>query len=78
LRIGLVCLGRVGQAHGDETITVTVLHQSIDCELREPPAGTGVDTAADSQHQCLLPAQFQLILDEINPATNFKIDVDLG
>ncbi len=78
LRIFFVGLGRIGQAHRDEAVAFAAVIEFVDRELREPPAGAGIDPAADAEHEGFRAAQFQLVLNKVDPPANFPFRADFG
>ncbi len=71
----LVMLDLIRQAHGDETVVVSLASGAhpLDGPLRQEASSRRVDSAADTQHQCLHAGLAQAGLDEAYPTFDFRL-----
>jgi hypothetical protein len=78
LRLGLVLLHAVGQAHGDEGGVAAFGAQLLHRALRQAAGGERIDAAADAQHQRLQAGLLQVAGQKVDAALQFKGGIEDG
>ncbi|MDT4849183.1 hypothetical protein FQZ97_832960 [compost metagenome] len=78
LRLGLVALHAVGQAHRDEGGVAAFGAQLLDRALREAAGGQRIDAAADAQHQRLQAGAAQVVGEEVGAPREFGGGIEDG
>jgi hypothetical protein len=78
LRLGLVLLHAIGQAHRDEGGVAAFGAQLLDGALRQAAGGERIDAAADAQHQRLQAGLLQVVGQKVDAALQFKGGIEHG